>query len=62
MGNDTDAATQNLFDLLHHNPAWASLEAVRENRVFVMEKQLFNLKPNARWGLAYETLYETFTK
>ena len=62
MGNDTEAAIQNLFDLLHNNPAWASLEAVQENRVFVMEKQLFNLKPNARWGLAYETLYETFTK
>lgn len=62
MGSNTDAATENLFELLRENPAWASLDAVRENRIFVMDKQLFNLKPNARWGLAYETLYETFTK
>ena len=43
------------------NPAWATLEAVREGRVHLMDKKLFNLKPNARWGESYQKLYETLT-
>ena len=38
------------------NPAWASLTAVREGRYHVMDPNLYNLKPNARWGEAYEQL------
>lgn len=38
------------------NPAWATLSAVREGRYFVMDPNLYNLKPNARWGEAYEKL------
>ncbi len=62
MGNDTTAATEALDRMLQENPAWSSLSAVRENRVHVMEKRLFNLKPNARWAEAYGVLYETLTK
>ena len=32
--------------------------AVREGRVHVMDGSLFNLKPNSRWGEAYEQLAE----
>jgi len=61
MGSDTAAAQASLDRLLRENPAWATLSAVRENRVHVMDKQLFNLKPNARWAQAYGVLYDTLT-
>ncbi len=38
------------------NPAWATLSAVQEGRYYVMDQNLYNLKPNARWGEAYEQL------
>ena len=41
--------------LLSH-PAWSQLRAVRENRFYVLDHRLYNLKPNARWGEAYEKL------
>lgn len=41
---------------LLQDPAWATLTAVREERCFVMDPNLYNLKPNARWGEAYEKL------
>lgn len=40
------------------HPAWQQLTAVKEGRVHYMEKNLFNLKPNHRWGEAYEILEE----
>ena len=38
------------------NPAWAGLRAVREGRIYILDNQLYNLKPNAQWGTAYEQL------
>lgn len=38
------------------NPAWATLSAVKEGRYYVMDQNLYNLKPNGRWGEAYENL------
>ena len=61
MGSDSTAAENALYQLLESNPAWSTLAAVRENRVHVMDKRLFNLKPNARWAEAYGVLYETLT-
>ena len=58
MGADTAGALSALNKMLSDNPAWGTLEAVREGRVHIMEKRLFNLKPNARWGEAYSKLYE----
>ena len=31
-------------------------KAIQAGRCYVMDNQLFNLKPNARWGEAYEIL------
>ena len=59
MGNDTEAARASLTKMMEENPAWNTLEAIKENRLHIMDKQLFNLKPNARWAKAYEKLYET---
>ena len=43
-------------ETLRSSPAWASLRAVQEGRCYVMDPTLYNLKPNARWGEAYEKL------
>lgn len=56
QGSDTEAALQNVQELLLNNPAWATLTAVRNGNYHVLDKRLFNLKPNARWGEAYEIL------
>ena len=45
-----------LEDTLLNDPAWQSLTAVQKGRYHVMDPALFNLKPNARWGEAYEIL------
>ena len=47
-----------LEETLLEDPAWQSLTAVQEGRYHVMDPSLFNLKPNARWGEAYEILAE----
>jgi iron complex transport system substrate-binding protein len=62
MGSDTRAAEQNLKNLMSENPAWRTLDAVQCGRLHVMDKTLFNLKPNDRWADSYEILYETLTK
>ena len=62
MGNDTDAAVASLRELIEGDPAWQTLTAVREGRVHLMDKRLFNLKPNARWREAYEVLYNALTE
>ena len=56
MGEDTEKARENFRRMLEENPAWGTLEAVREGRIYFMDKQLYNLKPNARWAESYEKL------
>ena len=58
MGNDTEKAMDNLSQMMGENPAWGTLEAVRENRLYVMDRKLFNNKPNAKWAESYEKLSE----
>jgi iron complex transport system substrate-binding protein len=41
---------------LFPNPAWQTLTAVQEGNCYMMDPALYNLKPNARWGEAYEKL------
>ena len=45
-----------LEETLLSDPAWAGLNAVQEGRFYTLEHSLYNLKPNARWGEAYEKL------
>ncbi|MBE6599705.1 MAG: ABC transporter substrate-binding protein [Ruminococcaceae bacterium] len=61
MGSDTEAAEQSLENLIKENPAWSTLDAIKEDRLHVMDKTLFNLKPNDRWAEAYGILYEKLT-
>lgn len=56
MGDDTQKALDNLARMMEENPAWGLLEAVQEDRLHVMDRKLFNLKPNANWATSYEIL------
>lgn len=58
QGSDTEAALANVEELLTSNPAWDSLSAVQNGNYYVIDKALYNSKPNARWGEAYEKLAE----
>ena len=56
QGADAAAARKSLEAALLSNPAWGTLRAVREGRFITLDHKLYNLKPNARWGEAYEGL------
>lgn len=56
QGADPSKAMATLEAGLLSNPAWGDLTAVKEGRFYTMEHALYNLKPNARWGEAYEKL------
>ena len=56
QGSDPTDARQTLETTLLSNPAWGQLTAVREGRFYTLDHALYNLKPNARWGEAYEKL------
>ena len=56
QGADASAAEQSLDAALLSNPAWSGLRAVKEGRFITLDHRLYNLKPNARWGEAYEAL------
>lgn len=53
---DPKDAQEILESTLLRNPAWAALTAVENGRYFIMDPNLYNLKPNERWGEAYEKL------
>lgn len=55
-GDDMQAVEENVQAMLHENPLWQELDAVKNGEVYFMEKRLFNLKPNARWAEAYGEL------
>ena len=53
-GSEMDAVKENVDSLFRENPLWQELDAVKEGRMFFMEKRLFNMKPNGQWADAYE--------
>lgn len=56
QGTDTEAVLKTAEEQLFSNPAWQTLNAVQQGNYYMLEKRLYNLKPNARWGEAYERL------
>lgn len=56
QGSDQAAVEEKLSAQLTGNSAWNGLTAVREGRLHFMDQKLYNLKPNDRWGEAYEKL------
>lgn len=57
-GDDEEGTKKNIETMFKENPLWTKLDAVKNDNVYYMDKHLFNLKPNARWGEAYEQLEE----
>ncbi|MBP3878233.1 MAG: ABC transporter substrate-binding protein, partial [Lachnospiraceae bacterium] len=49
-----DEAMESFKAQFEDNPVWSELSAVREGRMFIMPKDYFQYKPNAKWDLAYE--------
>lgn len=62
QGSNQEAAMENVEQILLQNPAWNTLSAVKEGRYYVLDKRLYNLKPNARWGEAYRGLADILYK
>ena len=56
-GNEKKAA-ESYEKLFSSQPAWEALSAVRDGRHFLLDKNLFGLKPNARWAEAYREAYD----
>ena len=56
QGIDPTGARETLENTLLSNPAWSALTAVQEGRFHIMDQNLYNMKPNERWGEAYEKL------
>ena len=55
---DEEKALASFNEIFESDPSWESLSAVKENRYYLLSKDLFGLKPNARWGEAYEEAYK----
>lgn len=53
-----DVAREQVESTYGSNPVWQSLKAVREGKVFYLEKTLFHNKPNSRFAEAYQKLAE----
>ena len=58
MGDSDEAAQKALEDQTTANPAWAQLDAVKNNRVVTLDPKLFQYKPNNNWDQAYQFLYD----
>ena len=55
-GDDTEGVKIAVENMFKENPLWYELDAVKNGKVYYMDKQLYNLKPNARFAEAYEKL------
>ncbi len=54
---DEQAAKENISNMFKE-PAWQSLDAIKNGRYHFLPKELFQYKPNARWAQAYAYLAE----
>ena len=57
MGDEAKAEEE-LDRALRENPAWDGLRAVQGGHFYLLPKELFHYKPNAKWGDAYAYLLE----
>lgn len=58
LQGDAEKSAASLDSVILANPAWQQLTAVQSGAYYYMDPSLYNLKPNARWGEAYEGLVE----
>lgn len=57
MGDDSKALAY-LRDNLESNEAWKELSAVKNGNFVQLPKEMFHYKPNAKWGDAYQYIYD----
>lgn len=57
-GDDIEGMEQNIEAMFRENPLWGELDAVKNDRVYYMDKRLYGFKPNALWAEAYKQLEE----
>lgn len=57
MGDDAKALAY-LRDNLESNEAWKELSAVKNGNFVQLPKEMFHYKPNAKWGDAYQYIYD----
>lgn len=62
VGDDEEKMKENVQNMMDENKLWYTLDAVKNNRVYYMDKTLFNMKPNNRWDEAYEILANTLER
>lgn len=55
-GDDIEGIKKNTEKMFAENPLWNELDAVKNDKVYYMDKHLYNLKPNSRFAEAYENL------
>jgi len=55
QGNQKNAE-DSFYKAYQSHPAWKDLSAVKNGKVHILPKELFNFKPNERWALAYQTV------
>lgn len=58
QGDDAEGTRRTMEAFVEENPAWNTLTAVQQGRVFTLDKHLYSLKPNEQWGQAYLELTE----
>ena len=61
QGDNEEGTKENINSFIAENPAWSELTAVKEGRVYLLEKELYALKPNDRWAEALENLERILT-
>ena len=57
MGENSEEAMRSLKELTEAHPAWNQLDAVQNGFFITLEPELFIYKPNEKWDVAYETLF-----
>lgn len=55
---DEKKAMASFDELFTSEPAWASLSAVKNGRYYLLPKDMFGLKPNAKWAEAYRQAFD----
>lgn len=62
MGDDNEKSKNSLDKMIRDNPAWRSISAIKENRIHIMERKLFHIKPNEKWAESYEQVSKILLK
>ena len=57
-GDDEIGMQQYLNDHFGEDPRWTELSAVKNGRAHVVDKKLFQFKPNAKWAEAYQAVVD----